>query len=89
MIVYDPLFLVAFDPTLFELVSNKQIHTNLNYDQMVPLTVELAVIERLKYRCLHFLLVAIDSILSKLAGSKDMHNIFEVFKFQTDQTTDC
>ena len=37
---------------------------------------------------LHFLSVAMNPILFKLAGNENMHNILIEFKFQPDQTTD-
>ena len=45
---------------------------------------------RHKNRCLHghFFSVAIDPILFKLAGNKDMHNILDEFEFRLDRTTD-
>ena len=47
---------------------------SLNLGQIPPLTMELAALEHLKNRCHHFLSVAIDMILFKLAGNEDMHN---------------
>ena len=61
---------------------------SLNLDQIPPLTMELAALERLKNRCHHFFSVAIDPILFKLAGNEDMHNILDEFEFRPDQTTD-
>ena len=49
---------------------------------------ELAALECLKNRRHHFLSVAIDLILFKLAGNEDMHNILDEFEFQPDLTTD-
>ena len=48
---------------------------SLNLGQIPPLTMELAVLERLKNRHHHFFSIAIDPILFKLAGNEDMHNI--------------
>ena len=61
---------------------------SLTLDQIPPLTMELAALERLKNRCHHFFSVAIDPILFKLAGNEDMHNILDEFEFRPDQTTD-
>ena len=47
---------------------------------------ELAALERLNYGCHHFFSVAIDPILLKLEGNKDMNNILDEFKFQPDRT---
>ena len=49
---------------------------------------ELAALERLINRRLHFFSVAIDSILFKLAGNEDMHNILDEFEFRLDLNTD-
>ena len=61
---------------------------SLNLGQIPPLTIELAAIERLKYRRHHFFSIAIDPILFKLAGNEDMHNILDEFEFRPDLTTD-
>ena len=60
---------------------------SLNFDQMGPLTIELAALECLKNWCLHFFLVAIDLILFKLASYKDMHKISDEFEFRPDPNT--
>ena len=49
---------------------------------------ELAALEHLRNRRHHFVSVAIDPILFKLAGNEDMHNILDEFEFQPDLTTD-
>ena len=49
---------------------------------------ELAALERLKNRYHHVISVAIDPIILKLAGNKDMHNIMNKFEFRPDRTTD-
>ena len=49
---------------------------------------ELAALERLRNRRHHFVSVAIDPILFKLAGNEDMHNILDEFEFRPDLTTD-
>ena len=49
---------------------------------------ELAALERLRNRRQHFVSVAIDPILFKLAGNEDMHNILDEFEFRPDLTTD-
>ena len=50
---------------------------SLNLGQIPPLTMELAALEHLKNRRHHFFSVAIDLILFKLRGNKDMHNILD------------
>ena len=42
---------------------------------------ELAAIECLKTYCFHFLSLAIDKILFKLACNEDIHNILNHFNF--------
>ena len=59
---------------------------SLNLGQIPSLTIELAVLERLKNRRHHFFSVAIDPILFKLAGNEDMHNILDEFHFRPDLT---
>ena len=54
----------------------------LNFGQIPPLTKELPAFERLKNRCHHFFLVAIDLVLVKLAGNEDMNKIMDKFEFQ-------
>ena len=49
---------------------------------------ELAALERLKNGRHHFFSIAIDSILFRLAGNEDMHNILDEFEFRPDLTTD-
>ena len=49
---------------------------------------ELAALERLRNQRHHFVSVAIDPILFKLAGNEDMHNILDEFEFRPDLTTD-
>ena len=49
---------------------------SFNYGQIPPLTTELAVIERLKTRCLHVFSVAIDRILLKVRSYKGMIMMF-------------
>ena len=39
-------------------------------------------------KCLHFLLVAIDTILLKIAGNELMRNILDEFEFRSDWITD-
>ena len=50
--------------------------TSLNFSQIGQMTTELAALERLKDQCFHFVSVAIDPILFKLADQK-MHNFFK------------
>ena len=52
---------------------------SLNFSKIRPLSTDLAALERLKYRCFHFLLVAIDQDLFKLAGVESVHKILEEF----------
>ena len=52
---------------------------SLNFSQIRPLSTELAALERLKYTCFHFLLVAIDPDLFKLAGVESVYKILEEF----------
>ena len=52
---------------------------SLNFEQILPLTKELAALEHLKNRCHHVISVDIDPIFFKLAGNKDMHNIMNEF----------
>ena len=54
---------------------------SLNFGQILPLTTELAALERLKNRCHHVISVDIDPIFFKLAGNKDMHNIMNSLNF--------
>ena len=61
---------------------------SLNLGQILPLTMELAALERLKNRCHHFFSVAIDPIRFKLAGNEDMHKVLDEFEFWPDLTTD-
>ena len=61
---------------------------SLNLGQIPPLTMELAVLERLKNRSHHFFSVAIDPILFKLTGNEEVHYILDEFEFQPDRTTD-
>ena len=59
-----------------------------NFGQIPLLTMELAVLERLKTRCRHFFSVAIDQIHFKFVGNEDIHNISNEFEFRSDWTTD-
>ena len=52
-----------------------------NFGQIPLLTTELAALERLKNRCRHFFLVAIDQIHFKFVGNEDRHNISNEFEF--------
>ena len=58
-----------------------------NFGQIPLLTTELAALERLKNRCRHFFLVAIDQIHFKFVGNEDIHNISNEFEFRPDWTT--
>ena len=59
---------------------------SLNLGQIPLLTMELAALERLRNRHHHFVSVAIDPILFKLAGNEDIHNILDEFEFRPDLT---
>ena len=61
---------------------------SLNLGQTLPLTMELAALERVRNRRHHFVSVAIDLIVFKLAGNEDMHNILDQIEFRPDLTTD-
>ena len=49
---------------------------SLNIGQILLLTMELAAFECLEHCRFHFLLVAIDEILFKIAYNEDIHNLF-------------
>ena len=50
---------------------------------------ELAALERLKNQCLHFFSAAIvPTIVFKVGGHMDMHNILQEFEFCPNGTTD-
>ena len=57
---------------------------SLNFGQILPLTTELAALERLKNRCHRFFSVAIISILFNFARNEDMHNIFDELKLTVE-----
>ena len=59
-----------------------------NFRHIRLLTMELAVLERLKHQCLHFFSVGIDPILFKVGGYIDMHNILHEFEFWPNGTID-
>ena len=63
-------------------------YMSLNFEQIPPLTTELAALERLKNRCHHVISDDIDPIFFKLGGNKDMHNIMNEFEFRPYRTTD-
>ena len=50
-----------------------------NLSQIPLLSMKLAALERLKNRCHHFFLVAIDQNLYKLAGNEEMRDILDEF----------
>ena len=54
---------------------------DLNFGQIPPLTTELVALDRLQNRCHHVISFAIDLILFKRAGDKDMHTIMDEFEF--------
>ena len=58
-------------------------YMSLNFRRILPLTAELAALERH-----HVISVDIDPIFFRLAGNKDMHNIMNEFEFRPDRTTD-
>ena len=63
-------------------------YMSLNFGQILPLTTELAALERLKNRCHHVISVDIDPIFIELASNKDTHNIMNEFEFRPDRITD-
>ena len=57
------------------------------FGDLEPLPIELADLECLKNRRLHFF--AVDPILFKLTSFKDMQKIFREFELRKDPTTYC
>ena len=88
IITFSRLFLIGSFSYLQVMRTCIKAWMCLNLGQIPLLTMELAALERLKNRCHHFFSVAIDSILFKLAGNEDMHNILDEFEFRPDLTTD-
>ena len=89
-------FSVVFDPILFILAGNKDMHKiseEFDFGQIGPLTMELAAIERLKIShrlimgkwCLQASSFIFDQIFVKLAGNQDSHKISDEFKFRLDR----
>ena len=63
-----------------------------NFDQICPLTAELAALECLKNQylyCDHSSAFNFDRIFFILAGNKNNHNISDEFEFRPDLTSDC
>ena len=88
IITFSQLFLIRSFSYLQVIRTCIKAWMSLTFGQILPLTTELAALERLKNRCHHFFSVAIDPLLFKLAGNEDMHNILDEFEFPPDQTTD-
>ena len=53
---------------------------------LVSMATDRAIMEK---QCCHFFSANFYPILFILAGSDDMHESFEEFEIQQDQTTDC
>ena len=88
VITFSQLFLIGSFSYLQVMRTCIKAWMSLNLGQIPLLTMELAVLERLKNRRHHFFSVAIDPILLKLAGNEDRHNILDEFEFRPDLTTD-
>ena len=86
--IFSPLFLIGSFSSLQVMRICIKAWMSLNLGQIPPLTMELAALEHLKNRSHHVFSVAIDPILFKLAGNKNMHNILDEFEFRSDRTTD-
>ena len=84
------LFSVVFDPILFILAGNEDMHKTPDEFDFGPLTMELAALENLKIShrlimgkwCLQASSFIFDRILVKLAGNQDSHKISEEFEFR-------
>ena len=87
VITFSRLFLIGSFSYLQVMRTCIKAWMTLNFGRIPPLTMELAVLERLRNRRHHFVSVAIDPILFKLAGNEDMHNILDEFEFRLDLTT--
>ena len=85
--MFSRLFLIGFFSYLQVMRTFIKAWMSLTFGQILPLTRELAALERLKNQCHHLFSVATDLILFKLAGNEDMHNILDEFEFQPDLTT--
>ena len=75
-----PLFL-GFDRILFILADKDDIHKSLGEFKIRPdltRTTELAALKRLKNGCYQFFSIAIYPIHSKIVGTQNMYNIFEI-----------
>ena len=86
--MFSRLFLIGSFSYLQVMRTYIKAYMSLNFGQILPLTTELAALERLKNRCHQVIFVDIDPIFFKLAGNKDMHNIMNEFEFRPDWTTD-
>ena len=77
------LFSVAFDPILFILAGNEDMHEISDEFELRPdqtTDSELAALERLKMgKCLHSSLFIFDRIIIKVAGNQDRHKSLVVF----------
>ena len=67
----------------------EQAWVSSTFGQIQQLTVEIAVLERLKNRGLHFFAVATHPINFKFTDNEDMNNILNEFGVRPDRTTDC
>ena len=85
--MFSRLFLIGYFSYLQVMRTYIKAYMSLNFGQILPLTTELAALERLKNRCHYIMSVDIDPIFFKLAGNKDMHNIMNEFEFRPDRTT--
>ena len=80
VIMFSLLFLIRSFSYLQVMRTYIKAYMSLDFGQVPPLTTELAALDRLKNRCHHVISVDIDPIFFKLAGNKDMHNIWNEFR---------
>ena len=91
-------FSVVFDPILFILAGNEDMHEisdEFEFQPVGPLITELAALERLKdfHRlimgkcCRQASSFIFDRIIIKVAGNQDRHKSSDEFDFRPDQTT--
>ena len=91
----SPPFLGCFDPILFILAGNKDMHKISDFGQLVPLTTELAAFERLNFShrlimgnvCLHASSFIFYRIIIKVTDNQDRHKSPIHFDFGSNQTT--
>ena len=86
MATLSPSFLIGSSSVLQ--VRRPGIKAWMNFRQIRKLTAELAALLHLKYQCLDFVSVAIDSNFFKFADKEEIHNILDEFEFWQDRTTD-